>query len=58
MYLVYRIIEINYIGITKNLKLRKNDHKHRLTNEKNKYHNLKLYQTIRNNNYNFNEFNI
>lgn len=55
MYLVYRILECNYIGLTKDLKLRKIDHKHRLTNANNKHYNLKIYQNLREQNLNFND---
>lgn len=58
MSLIYKIqcnnpnITEIYIGSTKNLNQRKKDHKKACNNEKNKNHNIYVYQFIRNN-YNY-----
>jgi hypothetical protein len=58
MSLIYKIqcnnpnITEIYIGSTKNLNQRKKDHKKACSNEKNKNHNIYVYQFIRNN-YNY-----
>lgn len=52
-FLTYRIVECNYIGVTKDLKERKNNHKKYLNPNSQKY-NRKLYKFIRDNNLDFN----
>ena len=53
MYLVYRIIECNYIGCTKDLRKRKISHKSILNNSNSKEYDKKLYKYISENNLNF-----
>lgn len=51
--IIYTIRSRNniYVGSTVNFRSRKNDHKKCIYNEKNKNYNIKLYKTIRENNY-------
>jgi len=50
-YIIYKIsiADYIYIGSTRDLKQRKIEHKYGFSKENNKSHNLKLYQTIREN---------
>ena len=50
-YIIYKLhcMEYEYVGMTKDLKMRKRKHKNVFFNKKHKIHNIKIYRTIRDN---------